>query len=74
MAVEALIRWRHPELGMVPPADFIPIAETTDLIHQMTYFVLCRALKDSRKWLDQGRRLLMCINISVRNLMHPDFF
>ena len=66
---EALIRWIHPELGFVPPADFIPIAELTTLIHQLTAWVLEKAIEQCRCWQDQGMALSIAVNLSARNLM-----
>ena len=66
---EALIRWIHPELGFVPPGDFIPIAELTSLIHQLTAWVLEKAIEQCRLWQDQGMSLSIAVNLSARNLM-----
>ena len=66
---EALIRWVHPELGFVPPNDFIPIAELTTLIHPLTAWVLERAIEQCRHWQDQGMSLSIAVNLSARNLM-----
>lgn len=66
---EALIRWIHPELGFVPPNDFIPIAELTSVIHQLTAWVLERAIEQCRRWQDQGMSLSVAVNLSARNLM-----
>lgn len=66
---EALIRWIHPELGFVPPGDFIPIAELTSLIHQLTAWVLEKAIEQCRRWQDQGMSLSIAVNLSARNLM-----
>ncbi|QEY12538.1 bifunctional diguanylate cyclase/phosphodiesterase [Cellvibrio sp. KY-YJ-3] len=66
---EALIRWIHPELGFVPPADFIPMAELTTLIHQLTAWVLEKAISQCRTWQDQGMSLSIAVNLSARNLM-----
>jgi hypothetical protein len=52
--VEALIRWHHPTRGMISPADFIPVAETTGLINRLTVYVLRLAVAQARAWLDQG--------------------
>ena len=66
---EALIRWLHPELGFVSPADFIPIAELTSVIHQLTAWVLESAIEQCRRWQDQGMALSVAVNLSARNLM-----
>jgi diguanylate cyclase (GGDEF)-like protein len=66
---EALIRWIHPELGFVPPGDFIPIAELTSVIHQLTAWVLEQAIKQCRIWQTQGLSLSVAVNLSARNLM-----
>ena len=66
---EALIRWIHPELGFVPPGDFIPIAELTSSIHQLTAWVLEKAIEQCRQWQDQGMSLSIAVNLSARNLM-----
>ena len=49
-SLEALIRWPHPERGMIPPSDFVPVAEETGLITQIGLFVLKRACADAAKW------------------------
>ena len=66
---EALIRWVHPELGFVSPADFIPIAELTSVIHQLTAWVLETAIEQCRRWQDHGMALSVAVNLSARNLM-----
>ncbi|POR06149.1 hypothetical protein BV908_21150 [Diaphorobacter sp. LR2014-1] len=55
--VEALIRWQHPYRGMVPPGDFIKIAEEGDLIHQIGDWVLLEAARQARKWINMGRNI-----------------
>src|SRR5690606_21056173 len=50
---EALLRWNHPELGFVPPGEFIPIVEMTSLIHPMTAWVLEKSIEQCRAWLDR---------------------
>lgn len=71
--VEGLIRWNHPEKGLMSPAEFIPEMENTDLINLLTYWVLERALSDYREWKDKGITLNVSINISSRNLQHYRF-
>jgi diguanylate cyclase (GGDEF)-like protein/PAS domain S-box-containing protein len=67
--VEALVRWRHPVLGLVPPMDFIPLAEATGIIEQLGDWVLEEACRQSRAWADQGLgRIQIAVNISARQL------
>ena len=66
---EALIRWIHPELGFVPPNDFIPIAEMTSMIHPLTAWVVEKSIEQARQWCDQGLDLTIAVNLSARNLM-----
>lgn len=65
---EALIRWNHPRKGMMSPAQFIPVAEQTGLIREMTYFVVEAAVRQQRRWMDIGKQLPIAVNLSVRNL------
>lgn len=67
--VEALIRWRHPDRGMVPPGDFIGIAEESDLIHQIGDWVLLEAVRQARKWLNMGQGIKVAVNISARQFV-----
>src|SRR4051812_13045352 len=69
--VEALIRWHHPSRGMVVPVDFIPIAESTGLIHRLTTYVLRQAIRQAREWLDAGLHLPVAVNLSPRCLHDP---
>jgi diguanylate cyclase (GGDEF)-like protein len=69
---EALIRWEHPELGLVPPNDFIPIAEQSGLIGPLTHYVLERAVAECTRWRASGRDLSVSVNLSVRDLMDLD--
>jgi len=74
IGVEALVRWRHPTRGLVPPADFIPLAEETGLIIPMGEWVLRSACSQAQAWIDAGRPpLQVAVNISVRQLLHKDF-
>jgi diguanylate cyclase (GGDEF)-like protein len=69
--VEALVRWQHPVRGMISPADFIPIAETTGLINRLTSRVLRIAISQSRAWLDDGLPIPVAVNLSPRCLLDP---
>jgi diguanylate cyclase (GGDEF)-like protein len=68
VSVEALARWRHPEHGPVPPDEFVLLAERTGLIDDLTEVVLRQALEQQRRWHDQGLRLGVAVNLSVRVL------
>lgn len=70
---EALIRWRHPQRGMVPPGMFIPGAEQTGLIHPLTRWVLETALNQLQQWQKQGISTKVAVNLSGRNLMDAAF-
>jgi diguanylate cyclase (GGDEF)-like protein len=70
--VEALVRWQRPEHGLVPPNEFIPLAEHTGLIKQLSAYVLDVALRQLRGWLDAGIELGVAVNLSARNLLEAD--
>jgi diguanylate cyclase (GGDEF)-like protein len=70
---EALIRWEHPSLGLVPPDEFIPLVEKTVLLRPLTYYVAESVLKQWREWADLGIRLPISINVSPRSLLDQDF-
>ncbi len=67
-SVEALLRWYHPTRGIVPPDDFIPLAEQTGLISALTENVLRQALRQVRAWKEEGRDISVSVNLSARNL------
>ena len=71
--VEALARWQHPERGPIPPGEFIPVLETTSLIHRFTDRVLVLALAQCRDWLDAGHRVPVAVNVSTRSLLDTSF-
>jgi diguanylate cyclase (GGDEF)-like protein len=75
--VEALIRWRHPTLGLVPPDQFIPMAEHTGLIKALTSWVLNTALCQLREWRERTDehipQLSMAVNLSTRSLLDDAF-
>jgi len=71
--VEALARWQHPSFGNVSPAEFIPLIESTTLIHEFTPWVIDMAMAQLRTWQAQGIAPTIAVNVSSRNLEHPDF-
>jgi diguanylate cyclase (GGDEF)-like protein len=75
VAVEALIRWHHPDWGLVAPAEFIPVAETTNLILEVGAFVLAAAMDQCARWraLLPNRAPVVAINISPRQFVQDDF-
>jgi diguanylate cyclase (GGDEF)-like protein len=73
VGVEALVRWRHPERGVIPPADFIPLAEETGLIVPIGDWVLRTACAQQRAWVEAGLpSLKVAVNLSARQLKDPD--
>jgi diguanylate cyclase (GGDEF)-like protein len=71
--VEALARWHHPTRGPVPPGQFVPVLETTSLIHPFTERVLTIALQQARSWMDAGHRIPVAVNVSTRSLLEESF-
>ncbi|WAX57607.1 EAL domain-containing protein [Jatrophihabitans cynanchi] len=71
--VEALVRWDHPERGFLPPSEFIPVAESSTLIHPLTEWVLRRALGHQRAWQRYGLDWPVAVNVSAHNLEAPGF-
>jgi len=70
---EALLRWHHPEHGMVPPDVFIPLAEQTGSIEGLTTWVLDAALKQWRSWHEQGTDIRISVNLSPLTLHNTSF-
>jgi diguanylate cyclase (GGDEF)-like protein len=71
--VEALVRWRHPVRGLVPPDEFIPVAEQSGLMHRLTDAVLDIALRQVGQWAAQGLDVPMAVNVSFRDLLDDRF-
>ncbi|MGH2710865.1 MAG: putative bifunctional diguanylate cyclase/phosphodiesterase [Actinomycetota bacterium] len=70
--VEALVRWKHPQRGLLAPEEFIPVVERTVALAPLTHFVLEEALKQSATWRRIGIDLSMSVNLSPRNLIDPN--
>jgi diguanylate cyclase (GGDEF)-like protein len=69
---EALIRWEHPSLGLLPPDEFIPLVEKTVLLRPLTHYVIETVLKQWREWADMGIRIPIAINVSPRSLLDQE--
>jgi diguanylate cyclase (GGDEF)-like protein len=69
---EALIRWHHPTLGRLAPADFIPMVEKTVLLQPLTHWALNDVLRTWRRWSDDGIRIPVAVNVSPRTLLDQD--
>jgi len=73
VGAEALLRWNDPELGQVPPGDFIPVAEETGFIIELGDFVLRTAIAHAKRWLQQGVRIPVAVNISALQFQQAHF-
>lgn len=72
IGAEALMRWQHPKRGMIPPGQFIPLAEHTGLIKPLTEWAIQTALRQIQAWQKEGIDLIVAVNLSARNLLDPD--
>jgi diguanylate cyclase len=70
--VEALVRWQHPQIGVIPPDEFIPLAEHSGSIMQLTQWVITEALRQCQMWHAAGLGISIAVNVSRRNLQEPD--
>ncbi len=73
VAAEALVRWPHPRLGLVPPLDFLPLAEQAGLMRGLTEWVLEQAVGQCASWRAAGRALAVSVNVSATNLIDAGF-
>jgi diguanylate cyclase (GGDEF)-like protein/PAS domain S-box-containing protein len=72
VGAEALIRWRHPELGLLPPQRFIAVAEACGLMVPIGNWVLHRACHQARRWLDAGQPMMVAVNLSTGQFMQKN--
>ncbi len=72
-AVEALVRWPHARLGLVPPLDFLPLAEEAGLMQPLTALIFEGALSQCARWRAHGSSLTVAVNVSTTNLADPGF-
>jgi diguanylate cyclase len=70
-AVEALVRWRHRTLGLIPPVAFLPLAEEAGLMAGLTRWVLMDALSQCKAWQNEGHPVRVSVNISISDLLDP---
>ncbi|WP_394782033.1 EAL domain-containing protein [Undibacterium sp.] len=74
VGLEALVRWQHPELEMIPPSLFIPVAEETGLINSVGDWVLKQVCSDIRQWMNDGLQVPnIAVNVSARQFQNPEF-
>ena len=71
-AVEALVRWQHPQHGFLPPGEFIPLAEQTGLIIPLTLWVLDAAIRQVGEWRRDGLKMRVAVNLSARNVQDAE--
>jgi len=72
IGAEALVRWQHPERGLVPPAEFVPLAEETGLVVPLGAWVLERAAAHAARWQIEQPEFTVSVNLSARQLAQPD--
>ncbi|WP_342620475.1 EAL domain-containing protein [Rhodoferax sp. GW822-FHT02A01] len=73
LGVEALIRWDHPQEGILPPAAFLHHVEGSTLDHPLGHWVMCSALEQASQWKRLGHEIQVSINVGAQHLLHPDF-
>ncbi|MBV8145736.1 MAG: bifunctional diguanylate cyclase/phosphodiesterase, partial [Gammaproteobacteria bacterium] len=71
-SLEALVRWTHPRLGKISPAEFVPLAESTGGSRRLTNWVLAEAIRQMGEWRQQGLELELAVNLSAPDILDPD--
>ena len=72
VACEALLRWTHPRLGLVPPDQFLPLAEECGLTRRLTAWVLGEAVSECARWWGEGHQAAVAVNLLATDLLHDD--
>ena len=72
-SVEALLRWPHPKLGLIPPPKFLPLAEEANLMRPLTTWVIDEAMAQCRRWRNDGQTVAVSVNVSLSNLLDDGF-
>jgi diguanylate cyclase len=72
VAAEALVRWLHPERGLIPPNEFVPLLERCGLVGDLTRYVLEASIEECARWRKMGMPLAIAVNLSARNLLDED--
>ncbi len=73
VGAEALVRWQHPVFGPILPEEFVPLAERTGIIDELTTWVMRTSLAQARQWRDAGRHWSLAVNVAMRNLLDGRF-
>jgi EAL domain-containing protein (putative c-di-GMP-specific phosphodiesterase class I) len=71
-SLEALVRWQHPQLGAISPAEFVPLAESTGGSRRLTNWVLAAAIRQLGEWLREGLEVQLAVNLSAPDILDPD--
>ena len=74
IGMEALLRWEHPEKGVLLPLEFLPLIEQTNLIIDIGDWVIHQALKQIKQWSDQGYTWTVSVNIAAKHIQKEDFY
>jgi diguanylate cyclase (GGDEF)-like protein len=69
IGVEALVRWEHPVRGLLGPGEFVPLAERTGTVAELTRWVVAAALRQARAWIDAGRPMPVAVNLAAANIV-----
>ena len=72
VGAEALMRWQHPQRGLVPPMEFIPFAEQTGFVRVLTLWIFEEAAREWKRLLENGLQLTLSVNLSTRDLLDPE--